>query len=79
MPSVWLLVVPRVVPLLNTFPVTVLTTTSSKCVANQAYYGDMTGREANVLPSLEATEIIVNQVIKDFKKQGCAKMNGAPP
>jgi hypothetical protein len=34
----------------------------------------MMGCEANILPSLgTSTEAIVNQVIEDFKKEGCAK------
>jgi pyruvate kinase len=55
-------------------PVIVLTT--SERVARQAY-GVLKGCEAKVLPSLEATDAIVSQVIEDFKKQGLAKAGDA--
>ena len=56
-------------------PVIVLT--SSERVARQAY-GVLKGCEqAQVLPSLEATDTIVGQVIEDFKKQGLAKAGDA--
>jgi pyruvate kinase len=55
-------------------PVTVLTT--SGAVARQCY-GVLKGCDAILLPSLEATEQIVNETIEGFKKSGIATAGDA--
>lgn len=51
-------------------PVTVLTTNEQ--VARQCF-GMLKGCTAKVLPSLDATDVVVNDVIEGFKKDGVAK------
>jgi pyruvate kinase len=55
-------------------PVTVLTTQEQ--VARQCF-GVLKGCTAMVLPSLDATDVIVNDVIETYKKAGIAKSGDA--